>query len=65
MWNQMKIANLDKTAVNKVQTLEKEFGTHVMAFETGVEFARLTREQIDKVAQLEKELGVTLLVYKE
>ncbi len=61
---QRKYAKLNKDALSKVQELEKETGTILVAFEKETPYANLTEEQVKRLQQLEKELGVVLLAYK-
>ncbi len=61
---QRKYAKLNKDDLSKIQTLEKETGTILVAFEKDSPYAELTDEQVKKLQQLEKELGVILLAYK-
>jgi hypothetical protein len=62
---QMKIAQLDQAAVEKIKLLEKEMGVQIMAFEPGSDLAELTDEQLARIKSLEDALGVVLLVYVE
>ncbi len=61
---QRKYARLNKDALSKVQALEKETGTILVAYEKESPYANLSEEQVKRVQQLEKELGVVLLAYK-
>ncbi len=61
---QRKYAKLNKDDLNKIQSLEKETGTILVAFEKDPPYADLTDEQVKKLQQLEKELGVILLAYR-
>ncbi len=61
---QRKYAKLNKDDLNKIQSLDKETGTILVAFEKDSPYADLTDEQVKKLQQLEKELGVILLAYK-
>ena len=61
---QRKYARLNKDALTKIQALEKETGTLLIAFEKDSPYANLTEEQVKRVQQLEKDLGVILLAYK-
>ncbi len=62
---QRKYAKLNKDDLSKIQSLEKETGTILVAFEKDSPYADLTDEQVKKIQQLEKEMGVILLAYKE
>lgn len=63
MAQQLKIANLDETAVARVRELEEALGKHIMAFEPGLEFAKLSEAEMARIEALEKDLSVILLVY--
>ncbi len=62
---QRKYAKLNKDDLSKIQSLEKETGTILVAFEKDSPYAELNDAQVKKIQQLEKELGVILLAYKE
>lgn len=59
-----KYAKLNKEAINKLQALEKEIGSIVIAYDNEPIFANLTQDQLQKVQQLEKEIGAILIAYK-
>ena len=62
--HQLKIAQLDETAVAHIRELENSTGKHIMAFDTsGPAYAQLSEEHLNKVQELEKKLGVVLMVY--
>ncbi len=61
---QRKYAKLNKDDLSKIQELEKQTGTILVAYEKDSPYASLTDEQVKKIQQLEKELGVILLAYK-
>ncbi len=61
---QRKYAKLNKDDLGKIQSLEKETGTILVAFEKDSPYANLTDEQVKKIQQMEKDLGVILLAYK-
>lgn len=63
MPQQLKIAKLDATAVARITQLEAQTGTHIMAFEPGLEYALLDADALATVRTLEDELDVILLVY--
>jgi hypothetical protein len=65
MYEYFKIATLDIDSIQKITTLEKRLGKHIMAFESGIRLAELTEAEIDEVSALEKELGVLMLVYNK
>lgn len=60
----VKIAQLDDSALSRVQALEKELGTYIVALEPQTPYARLTDAQIQHIKALEQELGVILLAYR-
>jgi hypothetical protein len=55
---------VDNKAVKKIQALEKETGTLIMAYATPYVSADLSPEQLKKIEELEKELCVRLVAYK-
>lgn len=65
MTDSLKIAHLDDKGMEKVRSLESTIGKHVLALESGPEFASLSAEQVQKVKALENELGITLVVYED
>lgn len=60
----LQIAHLDNDSLEKLKTLEEEFGTTILALEPKYPAADLTAEQLRKLQQLESELGVVLLAYR-
>jgi hypothetical protein len=60
----MRIAKLEESQLNKVQELEEELGTYVVALEPYVRLAELSEEQIQKLQAMEQDLGVVLLAYE-
>ena len=61
----MKFAALSEEQLSRVQELEAETGTMIVALEPEFKLARLSREQIAQLQALEHELGVVLLAYRE
>jgi hypothetical protein len=57
----MRIATLKGNQLTKIQELEREFGTGVVAFEPVGKFANLSADQITKLQKVEEELGLLLL----
>lgn len=55
---------VDDEAAAKIQALEKETGTRIMAYATPSVPADLTPEQLNKIEKLEKKLCVRLVSYK-
>ncbi|MDX1614700.1 MAG: hypothetical protein R3300_10360 [Candidatus Promineifilaceae bacterium] len=61
----MKFATLSEEQLARVQNLESETGTMIVALEPEFKLARLSREQIAQLQALEHELGVVLLAYQQ
>jgi hypothetical protein len=59
----LKIAVLSDEDVAKIRELEESTGTHIMAFEPGLEIASLSAEDLLRIQELEGELNTTLLVF--
>lgn len=55
---------VDEKGVAKIQTLEKETGTLIMAYTTPSLPADLSSEQLNKIQKLEKELCVRLVAWE-
>ena len=55
---------VDDKGAAKIQTLEKETGTRIMAYTTPSVPAELSAEQLKKIEELEKKLCVRLVSYK-
>ena len=64
MTPEIQIAKLDEKGLGKLQALEKELGTAIVALEPQIPFATLSPEQAQKLETLENELGVVLLAYR-
>jgi len=64
MDNFLKVASLSDEEVAKLQMLEKDTGTHIMAFEPGLKVAALSEKNLKRIQELEAELGATLLVFE-
>ena len=60
----MKIAKLDDASLDKLRTLEEEFGTCILALEPQYPLAELAPKQVQRLQALEKELGIVLLAYR-
>jgi hypothetical protein len=60
----LKFADLDEKNIAKIQYLEKQMGTMILALQTVHLFAALSDEAISKIRQLEQELGVVILAYQ-
>lgn len=65
MAQHLKIAELDKDAVARIEAMEEAIDKHIMAFDEPLSFAMLSSEQLARIQELETELGVTLIVYDE
>ncbi|MFO7680935.1 MAG: hypothetical protein R6X34_12870 [Chloroflexota bacterium] len=61
----LKIAKLNEQDVAKIRALEEAMGTHIMAYQPGLQMADLTAEQVQALQGVENELGVILLAYDE
>jgi hypothetical protein len=55
---------VNEEGVAKIQALEKETGTRIMAYTTPSIAADLSDDQLKKIEALEKELCVRLVAYK-
>ena len=54
---------LDHDRMQKLQTLERELGTMIVAVEPQAKVADLGSTKLQRLQQAEKELGVILLAY--
>jgi hypothetical protein len=59
-----KFAKLNNDDLNKIQSLEKEIGKVILAYEPESPYAELKPEEIDKIRKLEIDLKVIILAYK-
>jgi hypothetical protein len=59
----LKVAVLSEEDVAKIREMEKATGTHIMAFEPGLEIASLSADDLKRIQELEGELNTTLLVF--
>ena len=59
----VKFAQLDKARLAKLQALEDELGTYVVALEPEVQMATLSQEQVKRLQEVENELDVIMLAY--
>lgn len=62
---QVRFARLDKEKISKLQALEKELGTYVLAFEPVMKIANLPPEKLKMLQDAEEELGVILIAYED
>ncbi|MBE0411471.1 MAG: hypothetical protein IBX69_17240 [Anaerolineales bacterium] len=60
----LKFADLDEKNVGKVQKLEAEMGTIILALQAVHPFAALSEDAVRKIKDLENELEVVLLAYQ-
>ncbi|MFU8773744.1 MAG: hypothetical protein ACNA8H_15155 [Anaerolineales bacterium] len=60
----LKFADLDEKSVARVQNLESETGTIILALQAVHPFAALSEDALRKIKDLEKELEVVLLAYQ-
>jgi len=59
----IRIAHLDKPTLEKIELMEEELGSCIVALEPFYPPAKLSDQQVQKLTALEKELGVVLLAY--
>ena len=57
------VAKLDDQSLEKLQNMEKELGTCILALEPRYPLASLQPDQLKHLQTLENELGVVLLAY--
>jgi predicted xylose isomerase-like sugar epimerase len=60
----MKFANLDEDSLKKLNTLEQQMGTLILAVEPVYPFAQLTEEQIKRIQTMEQDLDIVLLAFQ-
>jgi hypothetical protein len=60
----MRIAHLDDARLARLQALERELGSVIVALEPAARPAALSEEQVQRLQQAEQELGVVLLAYQ-
>jgi hypothetical protein len=61
----MKIADLQEEDLKKVQQLEDQMGTLIIALEPQIPLAELSEAQLELLNSLEIELGVVLIAYQK
>lgn len=61
----MHIANLDERSLARIQELEEQFGTLILAVEPRHAAAELTDDQLERLKALEQDLNVILIAYKQ
>lgn len=61
----LRVAKLDDVTLEKLQAMEQEFGTRIVALEPYYPPADLSEQQVQRLKTLEKELGVVLLAYRK
>ncbi len=60
----MKLANLDEASLARIQKMEEQMGTLILALEPHHPLAKLDDPQLKRLRELEQELGVVLLAYQ-
>jgi hypothetical protein len=60
----LKPAQLDRDRMQKLQNLERELGTWIVAVEPQAQVADLAGDQLRRLQDAEQELGVVLLAYQ-
>ena len=60
----MKLANLDEASLARIQRMEEQLDTLILALEPYHPLAKLEDAQIKRLQELEQELGVVLLAYQ-
>jgi hypothetical protein len=60
----MRVAMLDRERLEKVQDLERDLGTFLVALEREFSLADLSEEQLKQLQQAEEEMGIVLLAYR-
>lgn len=61
----MRIANLDEKSLKRVQQMEDQMGTLIIALEPHIPLAELSDDQVKMLNSLEEELGVVLVAYQK
>lgn len=61
----MSIAQLDYSKIERIQKLEQEIGTPVIAVEKKCHWTDLDQDRLNKLQSVEQELGVVLLAYEQ
>lgn len=61
----MRIANLDEESLARIQDLEEQFGTVILAVEPRYAAAQLNEDQLKRLKALEQDLDVILIAYKQ
>ena len=60
----LKIAQLEQEDIHQLKAMEKSYGVHLMAYESGLSIATLSDEQMQAIKNLEEKLGVVILAFK-
>ncbi len=60
----MTVADLSEAQLEKLQMLEDELGTYIVALQPAYRVADLPEEQVERIRAAEQELGVVLLAYE-
>ena len=61
----MKIADLQEADLKKIQQLEEQMGTLIIALEPQIPLAELSEAQLELLNSLENELEVILIAYQK
>jgi hypothetical protein len=61
----MRIADLDEKSLKRVQQMEEQMGTLIIALEPHIPLAELSEDQVKRLNSLEEELGVVLIAYQK
>ncbi len=61
----IKYPQLDQGQLQKVQSLERELGTVIVAVEPQAKVAELPAEKLLRLQQAEREMGLILLAYNK
>lgn len=59
----LKVADLDRQAIDRIQRLEEDLEAHILALEPQVQLRELDEEAMGKLRALEETLGVVLIAY--
>lgn len=59
----LRVADLDRQAIDRIQSLEEELDAHILALEPKVMLRDLDEEAMGKLRALEEALGIVLIAY--
>jgi len=60
---EIRVAQLDRELMARIETLEKELGAVVVAYEPSYKPANLSEDQVAKVRAVEADLGLILVAF--